>query len=71
VELVIGYGRPPWIALTLTFSFGTYGLLKKLAKVPAVESMSVETGFLFLPALTYLAFLQTQGTAAFGHTRGP
>jgi chloramphenicol-sensitive protein RarD len=69
VELVIGYGRPPWIALTLAFSFGAYGLLKKLAKVPAVESMSVETGFLFLPALTYLAFLQRQGTAAFGHTR--
>src|SRR3954454_563881 len=27
--LTIDYGRPPWIALTLAFSFGTYGLLKK------------------------------------------
>ena len=29
VVLTIGYGRPPWIALTLAFSFATYGLLKK------------------------------------------
>src|SRR5690348_18003436 len=27
--LAIEYGRPPWIALILAFSFGTYGLAKK------------------------------------------
>jgi chloramphenicol-sensitive protein RarD len=68
VELVVGYGHMPWIALILAFSFGSYGLLKKLASVPAAESMAVETGFQFLPAVAYLAFLQTRGTAAFGHT---
>ena len=68
VELVVGYGHMPWIALVLAFSFGSYGLLKKLASVPAAESMAVETGFQFLPAVAYLAFLQTRGTAAFGHT---
>ncbi len=67
VELVVGYGQVPWIALILAFSFGSYGLFKKLANVPAAESMAVETSFQFLPALAYLAFLQTQGTAAFGH----
>ncbi|HEV2345671.1 MAG TPA: EamA family transporter RarD [Actinocrinis sp.] len=68
-ELVIGYGHVPWIALILAFSFGSYGLFKKLASVPAVESMAVETGYQFIPALGYLAFLQAQGTATFGHTR--
>ncbi|MGH3416499.1 MAG: EamA family transporter RarD, partial [Actinocrinis sp.] len=67
VELVVGYGQVPWIALILAFSFGSYGLLKKMAAVPAAESMSVETAFQFLPALAYLTFLQSQGTAAFGH----
>lgn len=68
VELVVGYGHVPWIALILAATFGSYGLFKKLAKVPAVESMATETGYQFLPAVGYLAFLQTQGTATFGHT---
>src|SRR5689334_18224090 len=29
VVLTIGYGRLPWIALSLAFSFGLYGLAKK------------------------------------------
>ena len=29
VVLTVDYGRPPWVALVLAFSFGTYGLLKK------------------------------------------
>ena len=67
VELVVGYGHVPWIALILAASFGSYGLCKKLAAVPAVESMAVETAFQFLPALGYLVFLQADHTAKFGH----
>ena len=29
VVLTVDYGRPPWVALVLAFSFGTYGLAKK------------------------------------------
>jgi chloramphenicol-sensitive protein RarD len=29
VVLTVDYGRPPWIALGLAFSFATYGLIKK------------------------------------------
>lgn len=68
IELVVAYGRPPWIALALAGSFGFYGLCKKLAAVPALESMAVETGYQFLPAVAYLAYLQTSGQAVFGHT---
>ena len=30
IYLTVAYGRVPWIALTLAFSFGIYGLVKKL-----------------------------------------
>ena len=35
VVLTLDYGRPPWIALTLAFTFGSYGLCKKQANAPA------------------------------------
>lgn len=54
--LAIDYGHPPWIALILACSFGTYGLLKKFANTPSDESLTVETAVLFLPALAYAIF---------------
>jgi len=49
------YGGFPWIALVLAGSFGTYGLLKKLAAVGAAEGLALETLVLVAPALAYLA----------------
>jgi chloramphenicol-sensitive protein RarD len=68
--LAVDYGRPPWIALTLAFSFGTYGLLKKQVGVTvgAVQSLTVETAVLFVPALTFLVVLDARGNGQFGHT---
>jgi chloramphenicol-sensitive protein RarD len=66
VILTIDYGRLPWIALVLAFSFATYGLIKKKANVGAVESLAVETAILFLPALGYLVLLGVTGVGAFG-----
>ncbi len=66
--LTYSYGRLPWIALTLAFSFGFYGLLKKKAPLPAQEGLFLETALLFLPALGYLLFLEMTGTAVFGLT---
>ncbi|MFI0452202.1 EamA family transporter RarD [Actinomadura sp. 6N118] len=65
--LTADYGRLPWIALVLAFSFGTYGLFKKFANMPSAESLAVETTLLFLPALGFAFVLQAQGDAAFGH----
>lgn len=67
IVLTVDYGRPPWIALTLAASFGTYGLIKKVAGVGAVESMTIETLVLLLPALGYLLYLGQQGTGTFGN----
>ncbi|AQZ67323.1 Protein rarD [[Actinomadura] parvosata subsp. kistnae] len=68
--LTLDYGRLPWIALTLAFSFGIYGLVKKRANVAATESLAVETLVLLLPALGYLVYLQVTGGSTFG-TQGP
>jgi chloramphenicol-sensitive protein RarD len=65
--LAVDYGRLPWIALTLALSFGTYGLLKKLANVGAAESLAVETLVLLVPALAYLAVLEASSGATFAH----
>jgi chloramphenicol-sensitive protein RarD len=66
VVLAIDYGRPPWIALLLAFSFGTYGLLKKQAGVGAVESITVETVVLTPFALAYVVWLMSTGASSFG-----
>ena len=71
VQLTVDYGRPPWIALTLAFSFGTYGLMKKKAGVGAVEGLTLETLILAPLALAYIAWAEVDGTAAFGHEGVP
>lgn len=68
--LTVENGRPPWIALVLAFSFGTYGLLKKTARVGTVEGLAVETAVLLPVALGYVAFLGATGASTFG-TEGP
>ena len=67
IYLTIQYNTLPWIALALAFTFGLYGLLKKIAPLGALHGLSLETAILFLPALGYLLFVESQGTAAFGH----
>jgi chloramphenicol-sensitive protein RarD len=66
--LTIAYGRLPWIALLLAFTFGFYGLVKKLAPLGSVFGLTLETGILFLPALVYLGWMQAGPTAAFLHS---
>jgi chloramphenicol-sensitive protein RarD len=63
--LAVDYGHPPWIALTLAFSFALYGLVKKQAGVDGVQSFAVESGFLALPALAYLVWLGATERATF------
>jgi chloramphenicol-sensitive protein RarD len=55
------YGRLPWIALVLAFSFGTYGLAKKSAGAGAIESLTFETAILAPFALGYLVWLGPDG----------
>lgn len=65
IYLTILYGSLPWIALVLALTFGSYGLVKKLAPLGALHSLTLETGLLFVPALGYLLWMGQTGEGAF------
>ena len=60
-HLTVFYGEFPWVALCLAFSFGFYGLIRKVAPVEALEGLTIETMILFVPAAAYLFYLDRQG----------
>jgi chloramphenicol-sensitive protein RarD len=65
VVLTVDYGHPPWIALLLACSFGSYGLAKKKAGVEAVESLTFETLLLTPLAVGYIVWLSANGDSNF------
>jgi chloramphenicol-sensitive protein RarD len=68
IYLTWTYGSLPWIALTLAFTFGFYGLVKKTSPLGSLYGLTLETGLVFLPALGYLLYVESVGQGAFGHT---
>jgi len=66
--LTINYGSLPWIALALAFTFGLYGLMRKVAPLGSLHGLTLETMVVFLPALIYLLVQERQGVGAFGHS---
>jgi chloramphenicol-sensitive protein RarD len=55
IGMAIGVGTPPWIALVLAFSFGTYGLVKKRPEIAApLISLMGEILVLAVPAVFVL-----------------
>ena len=70
--LSFDYGRPPWIALSLACTFGTYGFLKKGVRASPPEGLFVEGAVTSVPALIVLAVLALAGHATFvGHAANP
>jgi len=63
--LTVQGGQLPWIALVLAASFGTYGLLRKIATLGALEGLALETLLLAPLAFIALAWWWMQGTASF------
>jgi chloramphenicol-sensitive protein RarD len=51
--------------LTLAFSFGFYGLVKKQAGVSGTQSLAVETAFLAAPALACVLWFEATGRGTF------
>lgn len=66
--LTLTYGHLPWISLTLAFTFGSYGLVKKVAPLGSLYGLMMETGILLMPALLYLVYEGMIGQGAFLHT---
>jgi chloramphenicol-sensitive protein RarD len=67
IVIAVDVGRPPWIALILAVSFGLYGFLKKQAGVGAADSLFIETGTIFIPAVIVLIVIAARGDLTFGH----
>jgi chloramphenicol-sensitive protein RarD len=66
LNLTLGYGRFPSLAITLCVSFGLYGLLRKKSGVRPIPGLFLETTLLAPVAAVYLIFLQRAGHSAFG-----
>src|ERR1700716_119099 len=63
--LTFGYGRFPWIAVTLCTTFGLYGLLRKKSGTAAIPGLFLETIMLVPFAIAYLFLLKTKGALVF------
>jgi chloramphenicol-sensitive protein RarD len=66
VYLTMQTGAPPWIALALALSFGSYGLIRKVAVIDAPRGLAIEGAWLLLPALLFLFVLHSKGHGNFG-----
>jgi len=67
VYLTVDFGRPPWIALGLAFSFAFYGLMKKRlgTSLSAFQSLTSETAVLVPVAVAVLAWVTITGQGTF------
>lgn len=68
--LTIDYGRLPWIALGLAFSWGSYGVVKKVLDLGALEGLTIETMISIVPYLTFLLILENSNKGQFGKDLG-
>ncbi|MGG4166240.1 EamA family transporter RarD [Bacillus sp. es.034] len=65
--LTLSYGEFPWIAIGLAFSFGLYGLAKKLIQVESSIGLTLETMTIAPLSLIYLGYMYQEGTLSLFH----
>lgn len=65
--MLAGYGRFPWVALTLAGSFSLYGFMRKTVKVASVPGLFIETSILAPFVAVWLVRLHLGGGGAFMH----
>lgn len=65
-SLAFELGGLPWISLTLAFSFGFYGLIRKRLGLPTMAALFVETLLVAPLALLALGWFGAQGESSFG-----
>jgi chloramphenicol-sensitive protein RarD len=66
LNLTLGYGKFPWVAVILCVSFGLYGLLRKKSGTRPIPGLFLETTLLSPIAFIYLLNLQRGGGLIFG-----
>jgi chloramphenicol-sensitive protein RarD len=71
LNLTLGYGKFPWVAIVLCVSFGVYGLLRKKSGTRAIPGLFLETTLLTPLAIIYLLNLQWAGSLSFSSAHWP
>ena len=69
-NMVWAHGRLPWISLVLAFSFGLFGLVRKVVRVKPLPGLFLESSLLGIPSALFLVSLGLGGTGAL-FTAGP
>lgn len=64
--LTVQVGEPPWLALALAFSFGLYGLVRKMTDVGPMVGLFWETLMMMPLALLWLFWTARHGEIVFG-----
>ena len=64
--LAAGAGSGLWISITLALSFASYGYLRKVTPVEAVEGLSIETIILAPFALGFILWMEGSGQGGLG-----
>lgn len=64
--LALSGGAGLWISLGLAFTFGLYGLVRKIVAIDALGGLTVETALLAPFCLGWLVYSAISGTAALG-----
>ena len=65
LNMVWGAGGFPWISLVLAFSFGFYGLIKKILPVSAISSIAIETAMIMPIMLLYEFYLASKSASVY------
>lgn len=68
--LTVRVGEPPWLALALAFSFGLYGLVRKVTDVGPMVGLFWETLMMMPVALLWLAWTAGDDALVFGTLGG-
>ena len=61
VVMTIAYGATPWLSLLMACAFAAYGAVKKYVELDGVQSLTIETLVMFLPALGFVIHLEAGG----------
>ncbi|PST21022.1 EamA family transporter RarD [Rhizobium sp. JAB6] len=68
IILTVKAGTVPWVALTLTFSWGFYAFFRKTLPVGANQGFFIEVLLLCVPAALYILYLEARGEGHFYQT---
>jgi chloramphenicol-sensitive protein RarD len=70
VLMIVQLGRPPWIALVLAATWGSYSLMRKQSPLGSIAGLTVETLLLAPAAIGFLLWQHYHGAGALGRVDG-